>query len=54
MVEHIEIFGAHIEPKPFGQVETTAQRQIGLVDPIRAAQTVPWDAITNGSEPRAG
>jgi hypothetical protein len=41
MVEHIEIFGTHIELHSFRDVETAAQRDIGLVDPIGAAQTVP-------------
>jgi hypothetical protein len=40
MVEYVEIFCAHIELDPFSQVETAAQREIGLVDRVGAAQTV--------------
>jgi hypothetical protein len=41
MIEHIEVFCAHIELDPFRQVETAAQREVGLVNRVGAAQTVP-------------
>jgi|SRR5580658_3760783 hypothetical protein len=40
MVEHIEVFCAQIEIDPLGQVESPAQRQVGLIDGVRAAQPV--------------
>jgi hypothetical protein len=41
VVEEIEILDAHIEFDALGQVKATPQRNIGLVDCVRAAQPVP-------------
>jgi hypothetical protein len=41
MVEHTEIFCAQIDLDPFGEVESSAQREIGLIDRVGAAQPVP-------------
>lgn len=41
VVEYVEVFRAHVELYALGQIKTAAEREIGLVDRVRAAQAVP-------------
>ena len=50
MIEHVEVFRSHIELDALSQVKTAAQREVGLVDGVRAAQAVPEEvaSLTDG------